>query len=636
MAAAPHDPRKGFPSCALALEVSPMETERSVQPPSIVNWLDHRAVAPVGAVLAVCVFAVMTWWTWGRWFDVLIDFGREVYVPWRLSDGAVLYRDLAYFDGPLSPYWNALLFRLFGVSIRTIVVTNLVLIAAQAAVIWKLMYEFSSRTGATIATLLFLLVFAFGHYFSTGNYSYVAPYSHPMTHGLLLSSTAVLCLVLLIKRGIGTVGRIALAACGGLLTGLVFLTKAEMFLALAASVGGGLVLLIANNRGIALKATIAEACVWLLCALIAPLASVVLLSGSLGWETALEGTLGTWPHVIEGKSTQLRFYQSIMGIRDPIESIALLLGSAGAWAAVIGGLYVTDSSLRNAKGDRIWWEIGAFALLLFLLRLIPWMHAFRPLPFLMFVLMICQMRLWWRESDTPIRKLAAGQCVVLIWAGMLLAKIFLQSWIVHYGFVLAMPATLITAVVLVDWLPRTAMKREGYGGVLMAGSLGIFAAMCVTLLSTSNHWMSKKALPIGEGADLFLSDDGRGAVLKDVIPALSEMIAEDETLAVIPEGVMINYLVRRENPSRYFTVIPWEVILFEEQNILEDWKANPPDWVLLVHRETAEYGFRWFGHDYGVGLMEWVDNNYIDMRLFGAPPYRDEKFGAMLMRRANY
>ena len=54
--------------------------------------------------------------TWRRWPDVLVDFGRELYVPWRLAEGAILYRDVAYFNGPFSPYFNAVLFRVFGTS----------------------------------------------------------------------------------------------------------------------------------------------------------------------------------------------------------------------------------------------------------------------------------------------------------------------------------------------------------------------------------------------------------------------------------------------------------------------------------------------------------------------------------------
>ena len=68
-----------------------------------------RLAGPLTIALAG---AAMLAWTWGTWPNVLVDFGRELYVPWRLTEGEVLYRDIAYFTGPLSPYLNALWFRL--------------------------------------------------------------------------------------------------------------------------------------------------------------------------------------------------------------------------------------------------------------------------------------------------------------------------------------------------------------------------------------------------------------------------------------------------------------------------------------------------------------------------------------------
>ena len=62
----------------------------------------------------------MMLWTWQTWPDVLIDFGVQLYVPWRLSAGEVLYRDIAHYTGPLSVYYHAIFFRIFGPSLRVL------------------------------------------------------------------------------------------------------------------------------------------------------------------------------------------------------------------------------------------------------------------------------------------------------------------------------------------------------------------------------------------------------------------------------------------------------------------------------------------------------------------------------------
>ena len=40
------------------------------------------------------LFVALVSWSWGKWLDVLGDVGRELYVPWRLVVGDVLYADL--------------------------------------------------------------------------------------------------------------------------------------------------------------------------------------------------------------------------------------------------------------------------------------------------------------------------------------------------------------------------------------------------------------------------------------------------------------------------------------------------------------------------------------------------------------
>ena len=133
----------------------------------------------------------MLWWSWGGWPDVLIDFGHEVYIPWRLSEGARLYADIAYVQGPLSAYWNALVFRLLGVHLHSIFAANLVIASALTLLLYWLARRVADAFAATLACLVFLCLFACAQYLNTGNYNYVAPYSHPLTHGLVLAIAAI-------------------------------------------------------------------------------------------------------------------------------------------------------------------------------------------------------------------------------------------------------------------------------------------------------------------------------------------------------------------------------------------------------------------------------------------------------------
>ena len=138
------------------------------------------------AVIAAAFVALMAW-TWGTWPDAIVDFGRELYVPWRMSEGEWLHRDIAWFNGPLSPHWNAFLFETFGVGLATLVWANAVLFACSLALLHFVLRRATSAGAATMACLLVIATCGFGQHVGIGNYNQLAPYSHEATHGLFLA-----------------------------------------------------------------------------------------------------------------------------------------------------------------------------------------------------------------------------------------------------------------------------------------------------------------------------------------------------------------------------------------------------------------------------------------------------------------
>lgn len=111
------------------------------------------------------------------------------------------------------------------------------------------------------------------------------------------------------------------------------------------------------------------------------------------------------------------------------------------------------------------------------------------------------------------------------------------------------------------------------------------------------------------------------------------MIGEGQTLAVLPEGVMLNFLLRRANPTPYTNFMPTEVVFFGETGMAEAFKALPPDWIMLVHKDTSEFGFRFFGQDYGQALFAWIMEAYRPVVVVGAIPLQSHRHGILLLSR---
>ncbi len=75
------------------------------------------------------------------------------------------------------------------------------------------------------------------------------------------------------------------------------------------------------------------------------------------------------------------------------------------------------------------------------------------------------------------------------------------------------------------------------------------------------------------------------------------------------------------------------MILYGEDPIVEALEASPPDFVLLVHKDTSEFGYRFLGRDYGMFIGLWIRQNYEEVSLIGEPPFVEGNFGMRLMRR---
>jgi len=579
--------------------------------------------------LLATAFVTMARWTWGTWPDVLVDFGRELYVPWRLSSGDALYRDIAWFNGPLSPWLNALLFELFGVSLRTIVVANLAIFAALSTIVYALLRAVADRLAALAGGLVLITLFGFGQLVGMGSYNFICPYSHDLTHGLFLAFGALLSL----QRWDGRRSLLWVGLSGALL-GACFLTKAEVFLAALLGAGASLGLTLWSEPG-ARERRGAVLGVLLGCGAAPVAAAFASLATYLPWDQAVLGTLGSWPSVLWGGAEDLTFYRRGMGLDAPLLRLGETLWWAIRWVAVLGPAAL--GSWLLARGARAAPFVAAAMLALTGWGLASldlgahWLGVSRALPVLVGG---CAAWTAWRLAASPAwRRTGRQRLVLCVFSLVCLFKILLNARVHHYGFVLAMPATLVVVVAVTGWLPAWLEDRGRAGIVLRVTALACVAIGVAGHLRLVGLNLSNKTVEVGEGADAFLAD-ARGRFVNQSLEGLAAWARSGSTLAVLPEGVMVNWLTRRVNPTPYINFMPPELLLYGEGRIVEAFGAAPPDFVVLVHKDTGEYGYPLFGRDYGEALFDWIREHYVPVRRYGQPPLQPgTAFGVQLLRR---
>ncbi|MEN6459644.1 MAG: hypothetical protein ABFC63_12025 [Thermoguttaceae bacterium] len=617
---------------------------RPEPPPASVCGLSRPDAAPVsheplarrvltvwwGPVAIASAALAMLAWTWGTWPDVLIDFGVERYIPWRLAQGDVLYRDIAFHNGPFSQYFNALCFGLFGSSLRTLVFSNLVWLALLICLLHYALRQVGSRTAATIACLVFVLLFAFGQYLGIGNYNYVCPYAHEMTHGLTLSLAAVVAAWPADRR------QRSRMALGGLALGIAFLTKTEVFLPGAFATATAVALSLWFQRP-GWRPTIARVGCFLIAFLVPPTIAFVCLATAMPTAQAMLGTLGTGAVALHRDILDLPFYRRGIGLDQPMHNAWLMLSLTGleaiilAPAAALGLLLRRPQRFRRVIVAAVFFAMGA--ILWCLQTHIPWYDMARPLPILMLAMAAAVVASFVRGPRKRADQFRlVRQVSLLVFAMVLLTKIALYARIYHYGFILAMPAVLLLCVAAFDWIPRFLDRRGGFGPVFAAAAAALLSVTIVAHLDVQSQLISAKTCRVGAGADAFWAY-AAGDLVNTITAEIAKRTPPAKTLAVFPEGVMINCLTRLRNPTPYIHLMPTELILFGEQRIQAAYQAHPPDLIVFAHKDTSEFGLRFFGQNYGQRLADWVLANYRPVALAGSLPFQNDQFGILLLEK---
>jgi 4-amino-4-deoxy-L-arabinose transferase-like glycosyltransferase len=574
-----------------------------------------RIGSVAGPLIVTAAGGAMAAATWGTWPDPITDFGKELFIAWQLSLGRRLYVDVAYHLGPLSPYFNALAFKLFGPSLATIEWVNLCLLALMVGLAYRLIRRMAGDLAATVSGITFVCLFAFAHLTPIADYNYVCPYDHAHTHGLLLG------LLGLTFADVYTHNRRPWAlAAAGLAVGLAFLTRAELFVADAAGVIA--VLVIQNwitaktprRQGIP-RYILGVLASWrsmlFLGAMLVPILVTFLLLGS-------RAVLGSWPIVLNTSVAGRTFYRDSMGTLDIAASLWRLIRWSVWWMVLFLPWVFVGWPRRN---QFLWmalalvWGAGA-AFVIRQFQQPP--EAFAPLPIALIVCAFLVLR-----KDRPHRALAIG---AIVWAFVLLGKIILNARAYHYGFVLAMPATLVVVAAGMAWTPP--LVRAAVAGAL-GTTLAVYLAYAASLTAQQTYL-------VGTGRDQFWADE-RGGVLNDMLMDLQQRATPGQTLAVMPEGAMLNFLARMPDSTPYWSFDPPYAFFAPgrgesagEAQIAEALTRHPPDWIVRI---PLDFGIQF---DIGLRISDALQGKYTLVGRIGRSPSEGRGFTMILLRYVGY
>ena len=594
--------------------------------------------------------------SWDRWGNPLVDCGREMNQPLRLARGEMLYSEVRHIYGPLSPYVNATLYRIFGASLGVLYADGIVTAIVILALVYWLSRRLMGPAASTAATLSVMWLCAFKQ---AGNY--VLPYSYSALHGCALGLATLALLVRFLElrgdeatrthedSGIqvsmsATRRASVLLVLAGTTTGLATLAKTEMGLAaLCAGVIAVVLSCYPNTRRAPIFGLM----------FIAPVMLLVL--GVYGYIGAVVG----WRALAEDSFLFLRnlpadlvyFNKRVSGFDQPLQSMIRMFGAAARLASLavtiaaismlltrrtsvpaparvsIADLTVSDAG--RASYGQIWLLLAA-SILVFVLLPFAGSLAWETGPYLAMPLLL--LGLLGIEFARHRKQLSRGVfntktvvlMTVLVYALASLARVILRvrSGGAYSSYLLPVSIIVFTyawahpfAELFRDSRTRTIARNIAVGLILAD------AVLTAGLISHRYRDKNTYSLKTDKGTMIAVPDLGQS--MDEAIGFIKRETNAGDPVAVMPEGSSLDFFTDRVNPLREEITTPGYLDLEGEQRAINQLKQSNTRFVLVTNRATSEFGPKMFGRDYCQVLMQWIDQNFEECAIFG--PDHDPK-----------
>ena len=516
----------------------------------------------------------------GHYSNILIDFGREVYYPEQILEGKVLYKDLFNIYGPLSYQINAVLYKIFGAKLSTLYGAGWVSSILAVSGIYIIAQKFLSK----------FLSFCIGFFTisvcvaTTCIFNFHFPYSWAVLYGLI---SFLFSLYFLLKYNDD---KKSFNLCmSSLFAGVCIANKYDFLLY-------AFVFLLFILKEKNLKA--------FLCFISAPLVSYGILFIQGMRFSDLINTLLIVKTMAKTKTLEY-FYQNV-GVyfhnKALVEDLVLFCKTAIPFAVIMYGAYLYG---KNKTASVLMSVAGYLSFLWFFTINIRISLGFMPLLLLIFGI-VC------------IKRLNAKLAILLISALAVSSKVFWVMLLAFYGNYYVSIVLIALFALMFSFIDKKLEKPAGI--YTLALSMCFLCAHTYVYLSTINNKVQTGRGSIYTNANLYKSTN-------ELINFINHKTKSDDRIVIFPEGMMINFLTDRNGEDYYNSLIPLYVETFGEDKIIEHFKSDMPEYIVLNNQSMRDYYFQYICNDYALDFCGFINQNYTLEKVI------DNEFRYMIFKR---
>ncbi len=555
--------------------------------------------------------------------SILIDIGHEAYFPEQILKGKILYKDLFNIYGPLSYQINAIYYKIFGISLNTLQIAG----SINALIITYLLYAISRIFTSKLTSFAIVCFILVSCIYCPWTLNYIYAYSYAMVYAfcMFLFSLIFLLLYLKIKQEVFIPLSWFFAGCC-----LAFKYDYVPYIILLFI----FTIIIIKNKKISKKNIFFSLTGFLIVPVLS--FSILFLQG-LTLNELLNRFIEIKNYAFSQAQQFLYLHKSgLYPQKEYLEkSFYFFKNNLGCFFILLTLIYTFLKF--NKKG--IINILKSFLILSFIFIALFFFYYFTvqnlyyslcwlPLFFLGVFIFILFNRFILKKRFFLDNIFLIFMFIIII--SSIRATFFLMFNV--YG-IFSLPLLLIACSIFTVEIVPNLFKSIERKYIERAFVVIIFIMTMHNIIVLEAFAHNRILLKTERGftykSSIFLPDIGmiigrsEAIALNETINYIKTNLKGDESIWVIPEGVIINFLTNHPSKSIYDTINPPYMQGFGEHRIINDIKSDPPDYIIINTRNTEEYGYKYLCSDYGFEVCKYIKSSYNLVKIFDS--YLNEK-----------
>jgi len=506
-----------------------------------------KRLYPIGILTAI--YCILSFFLFAKSGNMLIDFSRETNIPFQLNQGQNLLKDIFLIYGYFGYALNAFLYKIYPNINILLLEANLISYIILISFYYTIKNFFNTKK-ALILALFFIIT----SIFSNSSFNLVVPYSYP-TIWAILGIYLVLFSILYKKNILLFIS-----------LGLISVNKFELFL---------LTFIVTISYLLYKKISFKKEFILLF---IFPCLYLIYLKAN---NISLFDIIQNANHIKAMIKT---------------DAINTLYKSTGTFFEIKYFLYNIKQTIYLFLSSTISYILfkknHKISSLIIICILFAMLDINKAANLFGIISILLAFYLNFKNS------LKTKELMLLIFSIILCSKNFFAINSVSYanfGYILILSANLI-------FLSKIFNKKQIFN---------IFVIF-LTILNIQNiiyNLQNKKtSFKTPYGLIQLNKDDEK--IFKETYNFITNNTTSKDSLLVIPEGQIFNFITQRKYDFYNTTFIPLDFETFGEEHLIEELKAKKTDYIILYPRNTIDYGSATICYDYAENFCEYIADNY--------------------------